>query len=149
MKRRWLVCSAMLLSLVMALPASTQTHSVLTNGDFEVDTSGWGEWWSTLTRTTTTVHSGSGAGAVATDWFTWGPGLLTSALTCLVTWRTWPTDGGHTVPDALAVICLGMGCSRVSVFRYRFYNMRTLHCPVMSMGPTSTPDDRRGWHFTQ
>jgi hypothetical protein len=67
MKWRWLMCSVVLLSLVLALPASTQapTYSLLTNGDFEdEDMSAWVWTDGTLVRTTTTVHSGNGAGAL-------------------------------------------------------------------------------------
>ncbi|MBN2394307.1 MAG: hypothetical protein JXR84_26475 [Anaerolineae bacterium] len=92
MKRRWLVCSVVLLSFVLALPASTQTHSPLVNGGFEVDTSGWSEWWGTLTRTTTTVHSGSGAAQVVTDFI--GAGRVYQCIDLSPYLGTWPTDGG-------------------------------------------------------
>lgn len=62
MKRRWLVCSVVLLSLVLALPASALTNKLL-NGDFEAPLGS--EWYprfgSTISRVTSPTHSGSGA----------------------------------------------------------------------------------------
>jgi len=83
----------LLLSLALALPASTQTptHSVLQNGGFEVDTSGWGAWNGTLTRTTTPVNSGSGAAQVTLDGI--GVGNATQCIDLSPYLATWPPDG--------------------------------------------------------
>jgi len=69
MKRRWLVLSMMVLSLVIALPASTQspTKSLLFNGDFDTNVSGWVAEAGTLVRTEVDPYSGLGAAQVTID----------------------------------------------------------------------------------
>jgi len=94
MKRRWLVCSVVLLSLVLALPASTQTptYSVLQNGDFELDIDGWMVHAGSLQHTSDTTHGGSAGAALVWPW-DWGA----SAEQCVdisEELATWPEDGG-------------------------------------------------------
>lgn len=96
MKRRWFILNVVLLSLIMALPASTQTKSVLLNGDFE---SGLSQWQilavGTLTHTNIAPHSGSGAAQVdttAADGYGWAYQCI-DLSTHLDDWPKAPDDG--------------------------------------------------------
>lgn len=101
MKRRWLVSSVLVLSLVLALPASTQTptHSVLVNGDFEVGIEGWESGtFGTLTHTTSTTHNGSAGAAAVTTVNAGGSNYFGSARQCIDLssyLATWPESGGE------------------------------------------------------
>ena len=67
MKRSWLVLGVVLVSLVLILPigAQTPTQSVLLNGGFNSDLSGWTQSGSgTFVRTTSVFHTGPGAVAL-------------------------------------------------------------------------------------
>jgi hypothetical protein len=116
MKRRWLVLSVVVLSLVVALPASTQTKSVLANGDFEVDTAGWAAEYGVLARTTTAPHGGVGAAQVTALAAEGGVGWIRSQCIDLTPeLATWPVapDGkkyltlnGYVKSDGAANVAL-------------------------------------------
>lgn len=102
MKRRWVVLSVLLIALVAALPASTQTKSVLSNGGFEVDTAGWTAEYGTLARTTTAPHGGVGAAQVnalaAEGGFGW---IRSQCIDLTPELATWPV-----APDGLKYLTL-------------------------------------------
>jgi len=118
MKRQWLVLSVVMLSLVVALPASTQTMSVLGNGNFDVDVSGWTAVAGTLDRTTTDPHSGAGAAQVTALGVDGGFGWVDSDCIDLSgDLDTWPValDGlkyltldGYLKSDGSAFVALEM-----------------------------------------
>lgn len=96
MKRRWIVLSVVLIALVAALPASTQTKSVLINGGFEDSTNGWTALAGTLSPTMTDPHGGVGAAEITALETEGGFGWITSDCIDLTTeLLTWPvaTDG--------------------------------------------------------
>ncbi|MEJ5309117.1 MAG: hypothetical protein WHX52_05055 [Anaerolineae bacterium] len=115
MKRRWLILNVVLLSLIMALPASTQTKSVLVNGGFETALNEWQILVAgTLTRTTTAPHSGSYAAQVDTtadDGYGWAYQCI-DLSSHLATWPTAPdgkkylTLDGYVKSDGEANVAL-------------------------------------------
>lgn len=115
MKRRWLILNVILLSLIMALPASTQTKSVLVNGGFETALNEWQILAAgTLTRTTTAPHSGSYAAQVDTtadDGYGWAYQCI-DLSSHLATWPIAPdgkkylTLDGYVKSDGEANVAL-------------------------------------------
>lgn len=96
MRRRGFVVSiCAILVLVLALPASTQTKSVVYNGGMESNISGWVAMYGTVAHTTTTTHNGSAGAAQATA--TSYAGGLSSVYQCMdisSELPTWPESGG-------------------------------------------------------
>ncbi len=56
-----IIISTMFLSLSLVFLARAQANQIVTNGDFEIDTSGWDVGIGTLSRTTTVVYTGTGS----------------------------------------------------------------------------------------
>ncbi len=122
MKRRWLVLSVVVLSLVLALPASTQipTKSVLINGGFETGLVEWSTPYGggALDRTTNAPHGGTYAAQVITpggdtDNYGWVTSQCIDLTPHLSTWPTSPIDGlkyltldGYIKSDGVADVAL-------------------------------------------
>jgi len=146
MKRRWLILNVVLLSLVMALPASTQTKSVLQNGGFE---NGLSQWQildvGTLTHTNTAPHSGSGAAQVDTtalDGYGWAYQCI-DLSSHLATWpeaadgKKYLTLDGYVKSDGEANVALEI----------EFYTGVSCTNPISETSKMSIDTNSRDWTF--